>query len=175
MRLFKLSSLLATEGAPGKRCDLGMAQLHAGSASCCKWLSSFLRTGLLDQPVPESHQRSVQLRRRWINRVAVRNVANYVPKGELAFPREYPINRQASERYPLPRHSGLQQCVRVGKGSACERLGNRMVPTSSGLRLQAGVKNAFSELSAAFGSLHTRRSDAEITVSLLPVMAYPQG
>ena len=52
-----------------------------------------------------------------------------------------------------------------------ERQGNRMVPTSSGLRLQAGVKGAFSELGTALGSLHTRRTDAEITVSLLPVMA----
>jgi LysR family glycine cleavage system transcriptional activator len=46
-----------------------------------------------------------------------------------------------------------------------------MVPTPSGLRLQAGVRSAFAELGAAFGSIHTRRSDAEITVSLLPVMA----
>jgi LysR family glycine cleavage system transcriptional activator len=52
-----------------------------------------------------------------------------------------------------------------------ERQGNRMVPTSSGLRLQAGVKNAFLELSAALGSIKTHRTDAEITVSLLPVMA----
>jgi LysR family glycine cleavage system transcriptional activator len=51
------------------------------------------------------------------------------------------------------------------------RQGNRMVPTSSGLRLQAGVKSALSELGAALGSIRTRRSDAEITVSLLPVMA----
>src|SRR5260370_23629935 len=46
-----------------------------------------------------------------------------------------------------------------------------MVPTSSGLRLQAGVKSGCSELSAALGSIQTRRTDAEITVSLLPVMA----
>jgi LysR family glycine cleavage system transcriptional activator len=46
-----------------------------------------------------------------------------------------------------------------------------MVPTSSGLRLQAGVTNAFSELSASLGSIKTHRTDAEITVSLLPVMA----
>jgi LysR family glycine cleavage system transcriptional activator len=52
-----------------------------------------------------------------------------------------------------------------------ERQGNRMVPTSSGLRLQAGVKGAFSELSAALGSIETRRTNAELTVSLLPVMA----
>jgi LysR family transcriptional regulator, glycine cleavage system transcriptional activator len=52
-----------------------------------------------------------------------------------------------------------------------ERQGNRMVPTSSGLGLQAGVKNAFSELSASLDSVKTHRTDAEITVSLLPVMA----
>jgi LysR family transcriptional regulator, glycine cleavage system transcriptional activator len=52
-----------------------------------------------------------------------------------------------------------------------ERQGNRMVPTSGGLRLQAGVKNAFSELSASLGGIKTHRTDAEITVSLLPVMA----
>src|SRR2546430_681776 len=52
-----------------------------------------------------------------------------------------------------------------------ERQGNRMVPTSSGLRLQAGIKSAFSEMSAALASIQTRRTDAEITVSLLPVMA----
>ena len=46
-----------------------------------------------------------------------------------------------------------------------------MVPTSSGLRLQAGVKNAFAELGAALGSIKTQRTDAEITVSLLPLMA----
>jgi LysR family glycine cleavage system transcriptional activator len=37
--------------------------------------------------------------------------------------------------------------------------------------LQAGVKSAFSELGAALSSIRTRRTDAEITVSLLPVMA----
>jgi LysR family glycine cleavage system transcriptional activator len=52
-----------------------------------------------------------------------------------------------------------------------ERQGNRMVPTASGLRLQAGVKNAFSELNASLGNIKTQRTDAEITVSLLPVMA----
>ena len=52
-----------------------------------------------------------------------------------------------------------------------ERQGNRMVPTSSGLRLQAGVKGAFSELNAALGSIKSHRTEAEITVSLLPVMA----
>src|SRR5258707_9205952 len=46
-----------------------------------------------------------------------------------------------------------------------------MVPTSSGLRLQAGVKSAFSEMNAALAGIQTRRKDAEITVSLLPVMA----
>jgi LysR family transcriptional regulator, glycine cleavage system transcriptional activator len=52
-----------------------------------------------------------------------------------------------------------------------ERQGNRMVLTASGLRLQAGIQHAFSELNATFGSIQTRRSEAEITVSLLPVMA----
>src|SRR4029077_17405831 len=52
-----------------------------------------------------------------------------------------------------------------------ERQGNRMVPTSSGLRLQAGVKSAFSELGAALSSIETRRTEAEITETLLPVMA----
>jgi LysR family glycine cleavage system transcriptional activator len=52
-----------------------------------------------------------------------------------------------------------------------ERQGNRMVPTSSGLRLQAGVKSTFSELSVALGSIEKRRTNAELTVSLLPVMA----
>lgn len=56
-----------------------------------------------------------------------------------------------------------------------ERQGNRMVPTSSGLRLQAGVKGAFSELGAALGSLQTGRAEAEITISLLPVMAARAG
>src|SRR5207245_10382939 len=52
-----------------------------------------------------------------------------------------------------------------------ERQGNRMVPTPSGVRLQAGVKSAFSEMNAALAGIQTRRNDAEITVSLLPVMA----
>jgi LysR family glycine cleavage system transcriptional activator len=46
-----------------------------------------------------------------------------------------------------------------------------MVPTASGVRLQAGVKSAFSEMSAALSGIQTRRKNAEITVSLLPVMA----
>ena len=54
-----------------------------------------------------------------------------------------------------------------------ERQGNRMMPTASGVRLQAGVKSAFSEMNAALASIQTRRKDAEITVSLLPVMAAP--
>jgi LysR family transcriptional regulator, glycine cleavage system transcriptional activator len=52
-----------------------------------------------------------------------------------------------------------------------ERQGNRMVLTPGGLGLQAGVKRAFSELGAALGSIQTRRADAEITASMLPVMA----
>jgi LysR family glycine cleavage system transcriptional activator len=72
-------------------------------------------------------------------------------------------------------HSAVSQRIRQLEDelglTLFERQGNRMVLTSSGLRLQAGVKSAFSELGAALGSIHTRRSDAEITVSLLPVMA----
>ena len=72
-------------------------------------------------------------------------------------------------------HSAVSQRIRQLEEdlglTLFERQGNRMVPTSSGLRLQAGVKGAFSELGAALGSLRTRQTDAEITVSLLPVMA----
>ena len=72
-------------------------------------------------------------------------------------------------------HSAVSQRIRQLEEelglTLFERQGNRMVPTSSGLRLQAGVKNAFSEMSAALAGIHTRRTDAEITVSLLPVMA----
>jgi LysR family glycine cleavage system transcriptional activator len=72
-------------------------------------------------------------------------------------------------------HSAVSQRIRQLEEdlglTLFERQGNRMVPTSSGLRLQAGVKGAFSELGAALGSLQTRRTDAEITISLLPVMA----
>jgi LysR family transcriptional regulator, glycine cleavage system transcriptional activator len=72
-------------------------------------------------------------------------------------------------------HSAVSQRIRQLEQelglTLFERQGNRMVPTSSGLRLQAGVKGAFSELGAAFGSLQTRRTDAEITISLLPAMA----
>ena len=72
-------------------------------------------------------------------------------------------------------HSAVSQRIRQLEEelglTLFERQGNRMVPTSSGLRLQAGVTNALAELGAALGSLQTRRTDAEITVSLLPVMA----
>ena len=72
-------------------------------------------------------------------------------------------------------HSAVSQRIRQLEEelglTLFERQGNRMVPTSSGVRLQAGVKNAFSELSASLGSIKTYRTDAEITVSLLPVMA----
>ena len=72
-------------------------------------------------------------------------------------------------------HSAVSQRIRQLEEelglTLFERHGNRMVPTPSGLRLQAGVKSAFSELSAALGSLQTRRIDTEVTVSLLPVMA----
>jgi LysR family glycine cleavage system transcriptional activator len=72
-------------------------------------------------------------------------------------------------------HSAVSQRIRQLEEdlglTLFERQGNRMVPTSSGLRLQAGVKGAFLELGAALGSLQTRRTDAEITISLLPVMA----
>ena len=46
-----------------------------------------------------------------------------------------------------------------------------MVPIPSGLRLQVGVKSAFSEMNSALAGIQTRRKNAEITVSLLPVMA----
>jgi LysR family transcriptional regulator, glycine cleavage system transcriptional activator len=72
-------------------------------------------------------------------------------------------------------HSAVSQRIRQLEGelglTLFERQGNRMVPTPNGVRLQAGVNGAFSELSAALGSIKTRRTDAEITVSLLPVMA----
>jgi LysR family transcriptional regulator, glycine cleavage system transcriptional activator len=72
-------------------------------------------------------------------------------------------------------HSAVSQRIRQLEEdlglTLFERQGNRMVPTSSGLRLQAGVKGAFLELGAALGSLETHRTDAEITISLLPVMA----
>jgi LysR family glycine cleavage system transcriptional activator len=72
-------------------------------------------------------------------------------------------------------HSAVSQRIRQLEEelgiTLFERQGNRMVPTSSGLRLQAGVKSAFSELGAALGSIKTNRIDTEITVSLLPIMA----
>jgi LysR family transcriptional regulator, glycine cleavage system transcriptional activator len=72
-------------------------------------------------------------------------------------------------------HSAVSQRIRQLEEqlglTLFERQGNRMVPTASGLRLQAGVKNAFSEMNAALSGIQTRRKNAEITVSLLPVMA----
>jgi LysR family glycine cleavage system transcriptional activator len=72
-------------------------------------------------------------------------------------------------------HSAVSQRIRQLEDelglTLFERQGNRMVPTPSGLRLQAGVKGAFAELSASLGTIKTRQADAEITVSLLPVMA----
>ncbi len=72
-------------------------------------------------------------------------------------------------------HSAVSQRIRQLEEelglTLFERQGNRMVPTSSGLQLQAGVKNAFSELSASLGSIKTHATDAEITASMLPVMA----
>ena len=72
-------------------------------------------------------------------------------------------------------HSAVSQRIRQLEEelglTLFERQGNRMVPTSGGLRLQAGVKSAFSEMNAALASIQTRRKNAEITVSLLPVMA----
>ncbi len=72
-------------------------------------------------------------------------------------------------------HSAVSQRIRQLEEelglTLFERQGNRMVPTSSGVRLQAGVKSAFSELGAALSSIETRRTEAELTVSLLPVMA----
>jgi LysR family glycine cleavage system transcriptional activator len=72
-------------------------------------------------------------------------------------------------------HSAVSQRIRQLEEelglTLFERQGNRMVPTASGLRLQAGVKSGFSEMSAALAGIQTRRKNAEITVSLLPVMA----
>ncbi|MCC8941366.1 transcriptional regulator GcvA [Bradyrhizobium sp. Arg68] len=72
-------------------------------------------------------------------------------------------------------HSAVSQRIRQLEEdlglTLFERQGNRMMPTPAALRLQAGVRGAFSELGAALGSLQTRRRDAELTVSLLPVMA----
>src|SRR5258707_10986266 len=72
-------------------------------------------------------------------------------------------------------HSAVSQRIRQLEEelglTLFERQGNRMVPASSGLRLQAGVRSAFSEMSAALASIQTRRRNAEITVSLLPAMA----
>jgi len=72
-------------------------------------------------------------------------------------------------------HSAVSQRIRQLEEelgvTLFERHGNRMVPTPGGLRLQAGVKGAFSELSASLGSVKTQGTSAEITVSLLPVVA----
>jgi len=72
-------------------------------------------------------------------------------------------------------HSAVSQRIRQLEEqlglTLFERQGNRMVPTASGVRLQAGVKSAFSEMNAALAGIQTRRKDAEITISLLPVMA----
>jgi LysR family glycine cleavage system transcriptional activator len=72
-------------------------------------------------------------------------------------------------------HSAVSQRIRQLEEqlglTLFERQGNRMVPTASGVRLQAGVKSAFSEMNSALASIQTRRKNAEITISLLPVMA----
>jgi LysR family transcriptional regulator, glycine cleavage system transcriptional activator len=72
-------------------------------------------------------------------------------------------------------HSAVSQRIRQLEEqlglTLLERQGNRMVPTASGVRLQAGVKSAFSEMNAALSGIQMRRKNAEITVSLLPVMA----
>jgi LysR family transcriptional regulator, glycine cleavage system transcriptional activator len=72
-------------------------------------------------------------------------------------------------------HSAVSQRIRQLEEqlglTLFERHGNRMVPTASGVRLQAGVKSAFSEMNAALSGIQTRRKNAEITISLLPVMA----
>jgi LysR family glycine cleavage system transcriptional activator len=72
-------------------------------------------------------------------------------------------------------HSAVSQRIRQLEEdlglTLFERRGNRMMPTASGLRLQAGVRSGFAEMTAALAGLLTRRTDAEVTVSLLPVMA----
>src|SRR5258707_14916411 len=74
-------------------------------------------------------------------------------------------------------HSAVSQRIRQLEEelglTLFERQGNRMVVTPSGLRLQAAVKNGFSELGAALGTLHRLRSVVEITVSLFPGIAAP--
>jgi LysR family transcriptional regulator, glycine cleavage system transcriptional activator len=52
-----------------------------------------------------------------------------------------------------------------------QRQGNRMVLTPHGLRLQAGVGRALSELAATVRGIVSSTAEAELTVSLLPVMA----
>src|SRR3984893_17882845 len=72
-------------------------------------------------------------------------------------------------------HSAVSQRIRQLEEelglTLFERQGNRMVPTPSGRSRQADVKNSFAELNAWLGSIKTRGAAAEITVSLLPVMA----
>src|ERR1700688_3586293 len=72
-------------------------------------------------------------------------------------------------------HSAVSQRIRQLEEelglTLFERQGNRMVPTSSGLRLQAGVKNCFSELSASPGSIKEERAETKSSRSRLPIMA----
>jgi len=71
-------------------------------------------------------------------------------------------------------HSAVSQRIRQLEEqlglTLFERQGNRMVPTPSGVRLQAGVKTRFGNERGTV-RIQTRRKNAEITVSLLPVMA----
>jgi len=52
-----------------------------------------------------------------------------------------------------------------------ERMGHRMVPTPDGRRLYDRVARSLAELTGALTSLRSSPMDAEVTVSLLPVMA----
>jgi LysR family glycine cleavage system transcriptional activator len=69
-------------------------------------------------------------------------------------------------------HSAVSQRIRQLEEelglTLFERQGNRMVPTPSGLRLQAGVKGAFSELNASQGRMSV--APAELGAALLPVI-----
>ena len=73
-------------------------------------------------------------------------------------------------------HSAVSQRIRqleeeLGQ-TLFERQGNRMMLTSSGLRLQAGVKSAFTELGAAFGSINTRRPVSMVYSWEAPALAH---
>src|SRR2546430_17361755 len=71
-------------------------------------------------------------------------------------------------------HSAVSQRIRQLEEelglTLFERQGNRKEPTPSGLRLQARVTNAFSQIGTGFACLQTRRTDPAITLHPLPVL-----